>query len=273
MVIFLGIQSFIAETRARQDEKGNMIGGYKHTKVSSNLIAFIVHILTDDTVPLNPMKEYHTRHSKSPIPFHTDEFGDILAFQTRSAAIRGGNCILSPVYTIYNELVVSRPDVIWTLSEPDWPLHLPHYHQRALLFYEDSHIIFNAAPNALLGSKAHPRPTTIPSISPRQLEALTLVQGLAEKHKISFSAQKGDMHFFNNLALVHRRDATEVGPGGKRHLVRMYLRNEGMAWKIPMMLNTTTGWEEAYRQGEDVEQVWHIEPMPDVFLPLIRKPN
>jgi len=28
-VIFLGIQNFIAETRARQDEKGNMIGLYK----------------------------------------------------------------------------------------------------------------------------------------------------------------------------------------------------------------------------------------------------
>lgn len=149
----------------------------------------------------------------------------------------------------------------------------PYYHERALLFYEDSHIIFNFAPNALLGSKAHPRPSTIPSISPRQLEALTLVQALAEKHKIAFPTQKGDLHFFNNLALLHRRDAAEVGPGGKRHLVRMYLRNEALAWKIPAVLNRASGWEEAYRQGDDVEQVWHIEPMPDIFFPLIRKPN
>jgi hypothetical protein len=102
---------------------------------------------------------------------------------------------------------------------------------------------------------------------------LTLVQELAEKHKIVIPTQKGDLHFFNNLALVHRRDAADVGPGGKRHLVRMYLRNEALAWKIPEVLNSTSGWEEAYRQGEDVEQVWHIEPMPDVFFPLIRKPN
>jgi len=57
-------------------------------------------------------------------PFHTDDLGDILAFQTRSAAARGGNCILSPAYTIYNELVATRPDVIWTLSAPNWPLHM-----------------------------------------------------------------------------------------------------------------------------------------------------
>jgi len=108
MVIFLGIQSFIAEKRARQDEKGNMI----------------VHIVTDDTVALNPLKEFHTRHSKSSIPFHTDHLGDILAFQTRSTAARGGNCILSPAYTIYNELVATRPDIIWILSQPSWPLHM-----------------------------------------------------------------------------------------------------------------------------------------------------
>jgi hypothetical protein len=57
-------------------------------------------------------------------PFHTDDLGDVLAFQTRNAAAHGGNCILSPAYTIYNELVATRPDVIWTLSEPNWPLHM-----------------------------------------------------------------------------------------------------------------------------------------------------
>ncbi len=152
-------------------------------------------------------------------------------------------------------------------------MHSPYYHQRPLLFYEDSRIIFNFAPNALLGSKAHPRPTNIPSLSPRQLDALTLVQALAENHKIAIPTQVGDLHFINNLALVHRRDSADVGPGGKRHLVRMYLRNEALAWKIPEALNSTSGWGEAYRQGEDVEQVWHIEPMPDLFFPLIRKPN
>jgi hypothetical protein len=67
MVIFLGIQSFIAETRARQDEKGNMIGDYESPYCAMGLMVIIVHIVTDDTVSLNPLKEFHTRHSKSSI--------------------------------------------------------------------------------------------------------------------------------------------------------------------------------------------------------------
>ena len=66
-VIFLGIQSFIAETRARQDEKGNMIGDYESPSCGMGLMVIIVHIVTDDTVSLNPLKEFHTRHSKSSI--------------------------------------------------------------------------------------------------------------------------------------------------------------------------------------------------------------
>jgi len=67
MVIFLGIQSYIAETRARQDEMGNMIGGYKTPILCNGSDVLIVHIVTDDTVSLNPLKEFHARHSKSSI--------------------------------------------------------------------------------------------------------------------------------------------------------------------------------------------------------------
>ena len=55
-------------------------------------------------------------------PFHTDNMGDVLGFQTRSIASQGGNAVISPAYTIYNELAASRPDVIRVLAEPNWPI-------------------------------------------------------------------------------------------------------------------------------------------------------
>jgi hypothetical protein len=55
-------------------------------------------------------------------PFHTDNVGDVLGFQTRSIASRGGNAVISPAYTIYNELAASRPDIIRILAEPNWPI-------------------------------------------------------------------------------------------------------------------------------------------------------
>jgi hypothetical protein len=33
----------------------------------------------------------------------------------------GGNGLLSPVASIYNEIAASRPDLISVLSTPDWP--------------------------------------------------------------------------------------------------------------------------------------------------------
>ena len=56
--------------------------------------------------------------------FHTDSNADILAFQTRGSARRGGSCVLSSGHSIYNELATTRPDVIRTLALPNWPFAL-----------------------------------------------------------------------------------------------------------------------------------------------------
>lgn len=222
--------------------------------------------------------------------FHTDNIGDVLAFQTRSIASRGGNAVISSAYAIYNDLAASRPDIIRILAEPNWPVawyvllqtgknigqlsrSSPYYHERPILFHHASHIIFNFFNGALLGSKAHPRPDHLPHLSPSQISALYVLQDLAEKHCLSIPLQAGDIHFVNNLALLHRRDAFEIAPGQRRHLVRMWLRSEEHAWELPIVLKQECGWDEAFggvNADEDCErdEVWHIEPMPPVFFPL-----
>lgn len=57
-------------------------------------------------------------------PFHTDPDADILGFQTRDVAASGGKCVLASGHSIYNELARTRPDVISTLTAPDWPFAL-----------------------------------------------------------------------------------------------------------------------------------------------------
>lgn len=255
-VIFLGIQGYVAEKRARQDDMGNML----------------VHII-DDCTPSSPFfKRSHNRHSRSAISFHTDNIGDLLAFQTRSTASRGGNCILSSSYSIYNELASTRPDIIRTLAAPNWPIAAPFYHERPILFYENSRIIFNFFQGALLGSPAHPRPPSLPPLSRSQVEALNILQKLAEKYRLEIPLQVGDMHFVNNLALLHRRDAFELDGQTKRHLVRMWLRSEKLGWDVPDVLRERCGWDEAFRK-DGVEEVWHVEPMPDFFFPLRKYRN
>lgn len=62
MVIFLGIQSFIAETRARQDEKGNMIGGYESPMLCNG---------SDDYDSAYRYRRYRVIKSVEEIPYET----------------------------------------------------------------------------------------------------------------------------------------------------------------------------------------------------------
>ena len=140
----------------------------------------------------------------------------------------------------------------------------PYFHQRPILFHCNSRIVFSFTRIALLGSALYPRPSSVPSLSPRQLEALNLLCDMAEKHRLEITTKAGDIHFVNNLALLHRRSSFVDHGVQKRHLVRMHLRNEELGWEIPEPLKRF--WDQAL--DEQLDQRWHIEPMPDTFFPL-----
>lgn len=95
--------------------------------------------------------------------------------------------------------------------------------------------------------------------------------------ELKITTRKGDMHFVNNLAVLHRRDefaddeGDEVADGAnkkKRHLVRMRIRNQEMGWQLPGELQGE--WDAVF--GGEEERVWHLEPMPEGFFPLRKYP-
>ena len=45
--------------------------------------------------------------------------------------------------------------------------------------------------------------------------------------------EKGDLRFVNNMAILHRREAFALDPDAKRHLIRLWLNNDEMCWKLP----------------------------------------
>ncbi|KAK3328839.1 hypothetical protein B0H66DRAFT_526239 [Apodospora peruviana] len=251
-LVYLGIQSYIAEQRGRQDKRGNML----------------VHIVADDST--KHTAEHH-RHSTKSITFHNEEAGDIVSWLTRSTAAAGGKCIIASAYTIYNVLAATRPEVIRTLARSDWPFALPRFQCRPVIFHEDSKLIMNFGRAALIGNEAHPRPKHLPSLSFRQLEALDAIEAIAQATQMEIQTQAGDMHFINNLAVLHRREGFVNGDSvsEKRHLVRMRLRNAAHGWALPKELMPE--WEEAFKKHG--AKHWHLEPMPAFFFPLRRQPN
>lgn len=124
---------------------------------------------------------------------------------------------------------------------------------------------------ALLGNEAHPRPSGLPSLTSRQVEALDAIEAIAQATQLEIQTQAGDMHFINNLSVLHRREGFVDGstPTEKRHLVRMRLRSAELGWSIPDELRSA--WDEAFDKKR--AEVWHLEPMPSFFFPLRRQPN
>jgi hypothetical protein len=123
----------------------------------------------------------------------------------------------------------------------------------------------------LLGNAAHPRPAHYPAVSALQLEALDATEAIAKATQLEIQTMPGDMHFINNFAVLHRRDSFVDGASAsqKRHLVRTRLRNEKLAWDLPDELKNE--WSKAFCARGD--RVWHLEPMPEAFMPLRMHPN
>lgn len=138
---------------------------------------------------------------------------------------------------------------------------------RPLIFYEDSRFILNCEPDPMRGYSAqqqgNPSVSSPPpgKLSPVQEEALDVVQAAAAANKLTLALQPGDLVFVNNLAVMHARQAFQDGRASERHLVRLWLRNEALAWRLPRELHH--GHARVYEENE-IEEVWNVLPVPMV---------
>lgn len=99
-----------------------------------------------------------------------------------------------------------------------------------------------------------------------QAEVLDAVHFTAEKHCISLDCRRGDMQFWNNLALLHAREGFRDDPanGNARHLLRLWLRRENSPWKSPEPLQGLL--EEVYGEAQlasGIAERWPVEPILD----------
>lgn len=125
-----------------------------------------------------------------------------------------------------------------------------------LLAFEDNRLLFSFDPSRL---GAHPamkagrssRAKQVPELTPTQLEALHAVSAIAERNSVELDTKSGDLVFINNWAVLHSRSAYEdadgdtvTGNATRRHLLRLWLRNSELGWKIPESMRAP--WETAF---------------------------
>lgn len=140
---------------------------------------------------------------------------------------------------------------------------------RPLLFHEGGRIMMNLSPDRLRPPVEYLERSGLPRASRAQCVALDAIDFLAERHHIKLKLQPGDLLFFNNLGLLHSRKQYRDAPNQSRHLVRLWLRNSELGWKIPKPL--LPEWHRVF--DDDVGKVYQIEPTPVVKTPIYRFPT
>jgi Taurine catabolism dioxygenase TauD, TfdA family len=103
---------------------------------------------------------------------------------------------------------------------------------RSLLFHHDGRIILDFAPRPLTGAQSDPE-RIVSRLSQEQIEALKEIERIACEAQLVINLCIGDAVFLNNHALLHSREGFRDEPPRTRHLIRMWLKNEDMAWSLP----------------------------------------
>jgi hypothetical protein len=177
----------------------------------------------------------------------------VLCLLTKECAADGGASRIVSGWTVYNEIAATRPDVIHTLSKPDWPHdtydRLPKFHTRPLLYWHDNKVIWVYSQRLLTGfAPSAPRTPDIPGLTLRQANALGYVQQVCNKHAIQTRMEKGDIRFLNNMGLLHCRESFRDSEETRRHLTRVWLHNPDKCWDKPDVLDVA--WERAFNDKE-----------------------
>jgi hypothetical protein len=96
----------------------------------------------------------------------------------------------------------------------------------------------------------------------KQAEAIDMVHFSAWRNKITMRLQPGDIQLVNNLAIQHAREAFVDSRAQKRHIIRLWLRNEELAWDTPPGLHKT--WFEKYGDSDRRKIArWNVFPGAD----------
>ncbi|KAF3042352.1 hypothetical protein E8E12_004539 [Didymella heteroderae] len=143
----------------------------------------------------------------------------------------------------------------------------PAYHKRPLLFNHDGNIIMNFSRCNLTGAYHTPRSRGLPGMTEAQAEALDAAHFLAEKHQLKMTMAPGDLRFFNNLILLHRRDSFCDDEGSTRHIMRIWLRNGELTWDLPEILEL----DRCFAENEDlIKKVFSYLPEDVIKVPMLK---
>ncbi|CAZ82317.1 unnamed protein product [Tuber melanosporum] len=252
-ISYVGVASYIGPVRGIQDPNGAVLAHI--TDLRSQ---------TDNTNAIGA-----PAYTSDKQVFHTDP-GDIISLYVLGEAASGGTSRIASSWKVYNHLASTRPDIINTLSNA-WPFDgfggNPEVYYRPLIHFHNGRLISQYARRKFTGFRDLPRSTDIPPITEEMAEALDALHFTAERFSLGLHFRRGDIQFINNLSMFHSRDGYTDDETHKRHLLRIWSRNEELGWDTPDELKGL--WEQLYYRGlKPEDQLFPLEPVVRRMVPI-----
>jgi hypothetical protein len=170
---------------------------------------------------------YQTRERQT---FHTDSC-DVVGLMCLQTAKSGGLSSLVSSTTIFNEIRRQRPDLLQVLMQPietdrrgETPEGSKPYFNIPVFNYHAGLVSAIYQRQYIESARRFPE---VPPLTPLQIEALDLVDELANDPKLHLlmKLEPGDIQLVHNHTILHDRTAFEdfPEPERKRHLLRLWL--------------------------------------------------
>ena len=191
--------------------------------------------------------------------FHTDG-ADLVGLLCIAKALEGGESDIVSTHHVFNTLQQEHPDVVETLTTPNWYFDRKGeisegqdpWYRSAILFLES-----DAEGSPRLWSRLDPNNVTslarfnsgpdarIPPLSDKQRHALQTFDETCSRLALHMILDPGDIQLLSNTHVFHARTAYKDYPPGsvdddgrsrvRRHLMRLWLavpEDEG-GWRLP----------------------------------------
>ena len=205
------------------------IGCWFGRAVSQNAMGHVLgHVRDLDYHTSDPnVRTYQTTERQF---YHSDSC-DIVGLLCVQPAKRGGLSSIVSSVTLYNEMARRRPDLAAILSEPmpfdrrgEVPEHEAPFFLNAVFNHHAGLVSSYVSRRYIESSQRHDR---APRITPRHIEALDLLDALAEDPDLHLDMEfrPGDIQLLHNHTVFHDRTAFDdwPEPERKRHLLRLWL--------------------------------------------------
>ncbi|EGD87063.1 hypothetical protein H112_05585 [Trichophyton rubrum D6] len=199
--------------------------------------------LGEDSGKIDKVRIYRTNARQF---FHTDDC-DIVGLLCVAKAFEGGESDIISSHHVYNVLAEERPDVLETLTKPNWYVDRKgevsvgeeEYIRAAIMYLEPKggRVYTKWDPYYVQSLSRFSDAGIIPPLSPEQVEAMEVLEATCLRLSLHMVLDVGDIQFLSNSQVLHARTAYKdfPPPAPRRHLMRLWLstpEDEG-GWNLP----------------------------------------